>query len=336
MTSLALGGCAHIHTPGFLKMLQKRKDVSIKSVWDHDAPRGQATADEIGARYFGDLRTILDDPQVAGVIVFSETNRHEEIVRQITDAKKHLFVEKPLGFGARDAWAMADMIDRAGVKFQTGYATRSWGPIHFVRDHLNRGSFGRITRARYSVCHQGALEGWFDKQWRWMADPKQAGVGAFGDLGTHGLDILIWLFGEVERVCASIAPGTARYPDCDELGEGILVFRSGTIATLAASWDDWSNPLPLLISGTDAFAAIVQEKLYFKSPKIPGADGKAAVPEDQIPKGWPHAFELFLDAVVGKDVPLVSAREAAYRSTVMEALYESHRTRSWVSPKSSA
>ena len=57
------------------------------------------------------------------------------------------------------------------------------------------------------------------------------------------------------------------------------------------------------------------------------------MPEDQIPKGWLHAFELFLDAMAGKDVPLVSAREAAYRSAVMEAMYEASRTQRWISPK---
>ena len=31
-----------------------------------------------------------------------------------------------------------------------------------------------------------------------MADPAQAGVGGFGDLGTHSLDILLWLMGDVK------------------------------------------------------------------------------------------------------------------------------------------
>ena len=36
---LALLGCAHIHTPGFIKTVMARTDVKVKSVWDHDAPR---------------------------------------------------------------------------------------------------------------------------------------------------------------------------------------------------------------------------------------------------------------------------------------------------------
>jgi hypothetical protein len=44
----------------------------------------------------------------------------------------------------------------------------------------------------------------------------------------------------------------------------------------------------------------------------------------------PHAFELFLDALLGQDVPLVGAREAALRSSVMEAMYEAAKTETWV------
>ena len=45
-------------------------------------------------------------------------------------------------------------------------------------DEIAKGSFGKITRVRHSNCHAGSLKGWFDTDWRWMADPKIAGVGA--------------------------------------------------------------------------------------------------------------------------------------------------------------
>jgi len=39
MINVALVGCAHIHTPGFIKRLKARTDVSVLAVWDHDAAR---------------------------------------------------------------------------------------------------------------------------------------------------------------------------------------------------------------------------------------------------------------------------------------------------------
>src|SRR4051794_33008032 len=149
VTNLALLGAAHIHTPGFLKTIQNRSaEVMLKTVWDHDVDRGQQRADEIGARFIGDLKAILHDPEIKAVIVCSETNRHEELVLPAAEAKKHLFVEKPLGMAARDAYAMADAIERAGVMFQTGYFQRGSPANLFVREQLSRCTLGRVTRIR--------------------------------------------------------------------------------------------------------------------------------------------------------------------------------------------
>jgi predicted dehydrogenase len=326
--SLGIAGCAHIHIPGFIKMLKQRQDVLVTSVWDHDAVRGQKRAQELGARFVADYHALIQDGAIGGIVIGSETNRHEELVLASVAAGKHLFVEKPLGFASQDAYLMADAIEKAGVKFQTGYFMRSSPVAQFLKQQVAAGVFGKITRIRGSNCHSGALGGWFDTEWRWMADPTIAGCGGFGDLGTHSLDLMLWLCGDVSAVTAQLDLGTARYQGCDETGEGLLRFKNGTIGTLAAAWDDVANPVTLMISGTEGHAAVIDHELFFMCKKVDGADGK--MPWTQLPPARPHAFELFLDALVGKDVPLIGAREAAYRSAVMGAMYEAAKGEKWV------
>jgi predicted dehydrogenase len=340
MIELALVGCAHIHTPGFINMLKKRTDVKVKSVWDHHAERAAVRAKDLGAQVVSSLNDIWKDASIPAVIICSETNRHDELVAPATKAKKHLFVEKPLAGTAKDGQAMAKQIEKAGVIFQTGYFMRSDPKMRFIKKLVDEGAFGKITRVRGSNCHSGALGGWFDSKpkdpasdWRWMADPSQSGVGGFGDLGTHLLDILIWLMGDVTSVTGQIDNGTARYKGCDELGEGLLRFKNGAIGTLAASWDDVADPLRLLVSGTEGYAAIIKDQLHLSSKKYKQFDGTSPIRNSEMEAGLPHAFELFLDAVTGKKVPLVTAKEAAYRSTVMEAIYAGARTSQWVKVK---
>jgi predicted dehydrogenase len=224
---------------------------------------------------------------------------------------------------------MATAIEQAGVLFQTGYFMRGSSVHLFLKDQIARGSFGKITRIRHSTCHQGALEDWFTPEWLWMTDRKQAGVGAFGDLGTHSLDILMWLMGDVAEVTASIDVAIGRYPDCDEYGEGLIRFTNGAVGTLAAGWVDVANPITVLISGTEGHAYMRNNEFYFKSRHVASADGEK--PWTELPAPWPHAFDLFLDAVVGKpNIPLVTAREAAARSAVMEAMYQANQQRKWL------
>lgn len=327
MLNLALLSAAHIHTPNFIDRLNKRSGISVKYVWDSDNLRAQAAAQKLGATV-QDLDTILSDSDITAVVVCSETNRHADLVVPAVEAGKHLFVEKPLGYAHDDALRMAQAIEAKGLIFQTGYFMRGQ-PIHqFLKAQVDKGHFGKITRVRHSNCHWGSLGGWFDTDWRWMADPKIAGCGGFGDLGTHSLDILLWLFGEVERVTADVNVITGRYGDCDESGEGLLKFKNGVLATLAAGWVDVSDPVTLQISGTEGHAAVVKGDLHFRSQHVDGAN-ELTVWND-LPEAQPHAFELFLDALEGKPATLVGAKEAAYRNTVMGALYQAAQTQRWV------
>jgi len=331
MTTVAFVGCAHIHTPGFIHTIKNRTDIQCKSVWDHDQIRAEKRAAELGASLVTDLDSLYADPEIDAVIVCTETNLHEQVVLPGAAAGKHLFIEKPLGYGSEDAYKMADAIEKAGVLYQTGYFQRGDAKHLFLKEQIASGTFGKITRVRGSNCHSGALGRWFDTDWRWMADPKIAGVGAFGDLGTHSLDILLWLLGDVTTVTAQLDSGTNAYDGCDETGEGLMRFANGTIGTLAAAWDDVANPVSLLISGTEGHATVINGQLYFQSKHVEGADGKQ--PWTDLPASIPAGLDSFLNALAGqKDAALVGVREAAYRSAVMEAMYAGAKQGVWVTP----
>jgi predicted dehydrogenase len=328
--TVAFAGVAHIHTPSYVELLKKRSDVRVKYVWDHDPDRAQQRAGQAGAQAVSDAKVIWSDPEVTAVVILSETNRHLELVMAAAKAGKHVFAEKPMGINAAESREMARAIEQAGVLFTTGYFMRT-DPKHiFLKAEIAKGNFGTITRARGSNCHNGSLGGWFDHEWRWMADPKIAGVGAFGDLGTHKLDILMWLLGDVDSVTGDIRPVTHRYGDCDETGEALLQFKNGVIGTLAAGWVDVEDPVQLLISGTEGHAVVVNGNLFYRSNKVTGSDSRR--PWTDLPPGTPEPMVQFLDAVGGaKDEPLVKPAEAAARVAVMEAIYNGARDRKWVS-----
>ena len=339
MANIALVGCAHIHTPGFVRRLRSHgADTRTAAVWDREPARAQACSVELGAPALENVDAIWNDASIDGVIICSETDQHESLVLDAAAAGKHLFVEKPLGIGGRDAYRMAEAIEEAGVLFQTGYFQRGIPAHQFLREQVARGVFGQITRARFVNCHAGALRDIFTPQWLWMTDLRQAGVGAFGDLGTHALDLMLWILGDdVERVTAALQVVLEKYgPDCDETGEALFYFSSGAIGSLAAAWLDVAEPITAEISGAEGHAYIRNRSdVYITSANLEGADGQS--PWSDLPPAWPHAFDLFLDALNERDpsarasIPLVSAREAAYRSAVMEAMYRAAAAGSWVS-----
>jgi predicted dehydrogenase len=335
--TIALVGCAHIHVPGFTTLLAGREDVRVKWAWDADPARVAKWGSAVGARTAPTVAEIMADPEVKGVLITSETSRHRELVMAAAAAGKHMFVEKPLAGTGAESRAMAEAIEAASVLFTTGYFMRTDPKILFLREQVAKGAFGRITHAAAWNCHSGSLGGWFDEKpgnvaetWRWMADPKIAGVGAFGDLGTHSLDVLMWLLGPVERTSAEVRVITGRYGDCDETGTAMLRFKDGVVATLVAGWVDVANPVTLQIAGTEGHAVVFADELYFESKKVPGS--KLAAPVTGLPPGPKPPLMQWVDAIGGqKGQPLVTPGEAAARVAVMEAAYESARSGRWVS-----
>ena len=329
MIKLGLVGCAHIHTPGFVRMINARNDVDVSKVWDHDSARALKNAAALGAVVSSDLDDIWNDETIPAVVICSETNRHTELVMAATAAGKHQFVEKPLAGNATNASRMAVALKDAGVLFQTGYFMRGFPEFRFAKEAIASGHLGKVTRIRLSNGHKGALEDWFTPEWLWMTEPEMAGVGAFGDLGTHILDILLWLTeASLTRVTCSVGTALNRYGEsCEEYGEAILRFEDGMLATIAAGWVDITDPIKLQISGTEGHIHVIDKELFFQSQHVEGADGKTGW--TNLPEPLPHAFELFLDAVAGcqppaglQSIPLVSPTEAAYRTKIMAALYE--------------
>jgi len=327
--TLALLGAAHMHTPMFLEMLSSRDDVKVGQVWDHDAARAERRAARCGAKVAKTVAEVLGAPGVSGVVILSETSLHAELATAAAKAKKHLFIEKPIGVGAKDALQIADAVEQAAVLFTTGYHLRTIPKYIFVKENIEKGNLGKIVRVHSSFSNDCVLQGAFDAELKWTVERRWGALGSFADTGTHALDILMWMMGDVEAVTADIRTVTNRYPNCDETGQGMIRFASGATGTISAGWIEPENPVGLLVAGTEGHAAVFNDRLYLRTKKVRGADG--ARPWGKLPPGPDHPLLQFAGAVAGrKNLPLVTAREAAMRVKVMEAMYLSARERKWV------
>jgi predicted dehydrogenase len=304
--------------------LSKRDDVRVKAVYDHDAERAQKRAEQVQASVAPDINTILNDREITSVVICSETNRHLELVERSAAAGKHLFVEKPLATSVDEAARIREAVDRAGVVFQTGFFQRTTPQAQFLKQEAAAGHLGTITRMRHSNAHNGSLGGWFDTEWRWIADKAQAGGGGFADLGAHSLDIILWVLrpvcGQPVRYSASLGHATDRYGDIDEFGAGLITFESGAVAILEASWVDPKLRSPIELFGTRGQIQVIDGKIRYFSELVEGADGGEWT--GPLPAQLPGAFDLFFDKLEGKNVPLVSVEEAAEESRVMAELYQ--------------
>ncbi|MCC5914181.1 MAG: Gfo/Idh/MocA family oxidoreductase [Balneolaceae bacterium] len=329
---LALVGGAHIHAPDFVNRMSESSLVETKYVWDPDRGTAESRQEVSGGEIVESPEAIWDDPEVEGVVIGTETFRHMELIERAVASGKHLFVEKPVGMDGDESRKIAEMVYDAGVIFQTGYFMRSSAVNRTVKKLLDENALGDITRVRLSNVHSGAIGGWFDGEWNWMTDLEQAGVGAFGDLGCHAVDLLLWFMegDSVESCTAHIDTVLERYPGCDEYGEGMVRFQSGAVATIAAGWVDHRNPNQIEISGTEGHLRVTEGGIYLQQSEMDASGNEVWSPtEDEID----HPLDLFFRAVAGEDdLPLVNPGEAAAVNELITAMYSASESESWVKP----
>jgi len=96
-----------------------------------------------------DYRTILDNKDIAAVIVATPTPLHRDIVIAALQAGKHVYCEAPLANTMEDARAIAQAAKNApGQVFQVGLQARSDPQRHFLLPFIRSGALGRPVMAR--------------------------------------------------------------------------------------------------------------------------------------------------------------------------------------------
>ena len=330
--TVAIAGVAHIHAPAMIKTLKARGDVRVKWLWDADAKQAQEYASQVGAKV-ARLEEIWSDPEVSAVMIFSETDRHRELALAAAAAGKHMFVEKPLGLNGKEAAEIAAAIERRRSALQHGLLQPRRARPSLPQGSDRQGQPGQ-DHARAGVELPRGRVGRLVSRPDALDDRSEArGTGCFGDLGTHSLDLLMWLLNDdVEAATADIKVVLGRYGKTDDCGEALLRFRHGTIATIAAAWVDVANPVSLEIAGTEGHAVIFNGQLFYQSKKVPGSDRRRVWKD--LPPRAADPIDAFLDAVGGKKgQPLVTPAEAVSRVRVMEAIYKAAAERRWTTPK---
>jgi predicted dehydrogenase len=118
-------GCGGIAQMMHLPTLAERPDLfGIAGIADIDDEVLAAVGDRYHVqRRTKDFRELLAAPDVDAVLVLAN-GAHRRFVVPALDARKHVFVEKPLGFSAAETADIAEAAKRSGARLMVGYHKR--------------------------------------------------------------------------------------------------------------------------------------------------------------------------------------------------------------------
>ena len=123
-TTVGVIGCGY-WGPNLLRNFSALPGCTVRYVVDASPERRDfVKANFPLSRAIESHQTVLEDPGVAGVIISTPAASHFSLAKQVLEAGKHVFVEKPLATTVEDAERVAAVARETRRKVVVGYILR--------------------------------------------------------------------------------------------------------------------------------------------------------------------------------------------------------------------
>jgi predicted dehydrogenase len=265
----------------------------------------------IGKKYKTQTCTDLEralGKNVDAALICTPPSTHISIAREVVDRGAHVFIEKPLSHSLK---GVDELIERARKKNFTilvGYNLRFHPGLALVKKLCGRGEVGRILSARAEV-------GQYLPDWRPWQDyrrsytaRKKLGGGIILD-GSHELDYMRWLLGEVKEVSCFADKLSSLEVDTEDTAEVLLKFKSGAIAGVHLDFirRDYSRNCELI--GEEGSIVWSYPEALVKVYSARNKKWRAIRAGGNPNETYVREIEHFLRCVWGKENPLIDGKE---------------------------
>ena len=344
-------GCGGIANGKHMPSLSKLPNVEMVAFCDIIEQRATDAKAKYGApdaAVYTDYKELLADQTIDVVHVCTPNRSHSFITVDALESGKHVMCEKPMAINSAEAKKMLDAAARTGKKLTIGYQSRQAAGAQYLKKEAEDGLFGEIYYAKATALRRRAVP-----TWGVFLNEYEQGGGPLIDIGTHSLDLTLWLMDNYKpKYCV----GTSYHklnkdtnqgnawgnwdPEkftVEDSAFGFIVMENGATINLESAWA--INMLDVreattLICGTKAGAdlydgvrinGIRNNSQYVLRPTL---NPQGAAFYSGVSTGDASAMEAaqWINAVVNDTDPCVLPEQAYTVTRILEGIYESAKT----------
>jgi predicted dehydrogenase len=188
---------------------------------------------ELGVPAVPDMKTMLADPAVKGVILTVPNEQHLPMAQMVAAAGKHVYTEKPIAQTLEDGLRIAALENRHGITVTVGHSARLMAGIRIIKEKIDAGELGRVAFMEANFSNERALE-LTPQTWRWYRD--RAPGGPLSQLAIHQFDVLHYLGGEIAEVSSVASKLSPVGAEVDDQSMTTLRFADGKLGYVGSCW----------------------------------------------------------------------------------------------------
>ena len=317
-------GCGRI-AGNHLDAIRRLRGATIGAVCDLDAVRARKCAESFGAPWYTNYHEMFMREQLDVVAISTPSGmhpRHAVDVMELYGA--HVVIEKPMALRLVDLEWLQRTAEMTNRRVFPVYQNRYNAAVRITHSETRKGALGRLVAGSVRVRWCRPQRYYDQSVWRgtWALDG-----GCLTNQGIHYLDLLLWLMGDVETVCAFKATALSRIEVEDTLVAS-LRFCSGALGqievTTAARPDDFEAEVSVLGEwGTAVISGLSANRLAVFTLDPGACDAHS----EDIPNAYGFGHRAFYQDVVddlidGVPHP-ITFTEGARAVRLLNAIYKS-------------
>ena len=198
-----------------------------------------AAASTLGVpAWVSDWRELISRDDVDVVDICTPPGTHAEIAQAAAAVGKAVLSEKPLAVSYTQARSAAAAVAHAGVQNAVGFNYRRLPAVALMHRMIAEGTIGEVRLWRSTWLSDEFTDPAIPHDWRF---DRTMGGTTIADLGSHLIDMALWMVGDIDSVCAQSetfirdragADGGREPVTVDDASSALVRFSSGARGTM--------------------------------------------------------------------------------------------------------
>ena len=200
MVKFGIIGCGVIG-PYHARALEKVENAQLVAICDIDLQKAQTFAEKFGVDascVYENYHDLLAREDIDAVCICVPSGLHGQLSMDALKAGKHVICEKPMEITKEKLDAVCDAYLKSGKKFACVFQRRTQPIPSKVKAALDSGIFGKPLMASAYLKYHRTAE--YYKSAGWRATWEMDGGGSLMNQGVHGVDLISWFMGGIDKI----------------------------------------------------------------------------------------------------------------------------------------
>ena len=315
--------------PNIARVLSESEDCELKYCADLNNENFSKFSDKYPKVItLNNYQRILKDKEVDAVLIATPTKTHYQVAKDCLNAKKHVFVEKPMTYLADQSRELIDIAKENNLKLMVGHVFLFNPAVRKIKEIINSGEIGSIRHLNFQRRNLG---------------PIRSDVNAMWDLVPHDISMLLYFLDDMKPLTIQASGSTFLRPNIQDVVFMNVRFPDNIIANFVLSWLDPIKIRDITVVGDkkmvffddvnlteklkifDKNADIIKKTrdVSYKEWEVVLKSGKIHAPQVEQKEPLKEEISHFIDCIRENGYPLTNGESGLRVVEILEAAQES-------------